>query len=105
VIDRGIAWDRDPVHIDAATAFAPKKADSDVTRTAKKFLQEQLAGGHPVAQLLIEEAAAKAGISLRTLKRAKRALGVASKRDGFGPGGLWYWTLPEDDTIGGQEDV
>ncbi|HQG04505.1 MAG TPA: bifunctional DNA primase/polymerase [Thermoleophilia bacterium] len=105
VIDRGIAWDRDPVHIDAATAFAPKKADSDVMRTAKELLEEQLAGGRPVAQLLIEEAAAKAGISKAMLNKAKRALGVVSKRDGFGSGGLWYWGLPEDDSVSGQENA
>lgn len=95
VTDAGIEWDRDPVTVDAATAFGSKKADSDLMRAAKELLQEQLASGQPVPQVLIDEAAAEAGISTTTLNRAKHALGVVSKRDGFGPGSLWYWTLPQ----------
>jgi Relaxase/Mobilisation nuclease domain/RepB DNA-primase from phage plasmid len=36
-----------------------------------------------------------AGISQRTLKRAKRKEGVRTTRRGFGAGSTWLWSLPE----------
>ena len=93
VTDGGIAWDSDPVTADAATAFAckPKRADSDRTTEAKDYILNMLADGRPVAQSIIEEDADAAGITLATLKKAKRLLAsegrVRSKREGFGAGG------------------
>ena len=37
----------------------------------------------------------RAGVSDRTLKRAKAALGVQSRRRGFGPGSQFFWRLPD----------
>lgn len=37
-----------------------------------------------------------AAVSERTLKRAKRDLGVRSWKFGSGPGSRWFWELPED---------
>jgi putative DNA primase/helicase len=95
VTDQGIAWDSDPVTIDAATAFGgPKKADSDLVSAAKDFLSEVLGEGVPIAQVLIDEEAVRRSVSRKSLQTAKKALGVKSKREGFGAGGLWYWQLP-----------
>jgi len=41
----------------------------------------------------------QAGISSRTLRRAKESLGVASKRKGFGRGSQFYWELPEQNEL------
>ena len=30
----------------------------------------------------------------RVFKQAKKALGLQSRRDGFGRDGMWYWSLP-----------
>ena len=92
----GIEWDSDPVTCDAATAFAtrPKRADSDLVSAAKEMLAEVLAEGVPIAQLLIEEEAERRDVSKKSLQAAKKSLGVVSKREGFGAGGLWYWQLP-----------
>ena len=37
--------------------------------------------------------ARQAGIAERTLHRAKKVLGVTSKRDAFGRAGKWLWCL------------
>lgn len=44
----------------------------------------------------VKAAVLSAGVSPRTLDRAKQALGVVSERKGFGPEGEWYWRLPID---------
>ena len=94
VTDHGIEWDSDPVTCDAARAFGgPKKADSDLVSAALDFLSGALADGQFVPQVALEEAAAEVGIAPKSLKKAKQALGVESKREGFGAGGLWYWRL------------
>ena len=65
---------------------------------AKGFLLEELAEG-PVAAERVKEDAHGAGVSERTLKRAKRALGVVSEKEGDGS---WSWVLPEGESQGGQ---
>lgn len=63
--------------------------------SAAQWLREALAGG-PVAQADVEKRAVGAGISLGTLKRAKKELGVVSRKEkSFGDGGKWLWSLPE----------
>jgi hypothetical protein len=44
---------------------------------------------------LVINLARDAGISLRTLKRAKCTQGVRTVRRGFGAGSSWFWSLPE----------
>ena len=58
---------------------------------AKEFLREELTNG-PVKQTSLKTAARKAGISDATLRRAKTALGVKSRKDGFTA--EWRWELP-----------
>lgn len=40
--------------------------------------------------------AADAGISPKTLRTARDRLGVEKMREGFGPDGKWWWSLPGD---------
>lgn len=40
-----------------------------------------------------------AGVTVRTLKRAKRNLGVRSWKEGSGPGSRWLWELPDDEEL------
>lgn len=40
-----------------------------------------------------------AGVAAATLKRAKKALGVDSIRQGFGRGSRFFWSLPEDNPV------
>jgi hypothetical protein len=63
---------------------------------AQEFLREVLADGpEPAAEVRRE--ADSAGISMRTLDRARQSLGVIPKRRGEAGkrgGGTWYWSLP-----------
>ncbi len=65
---------------------------------AKDFLLKELADG-PVAAERVKKDARGADVSGRTLKRAKRALGVGSEKDGDGP---WSWVLPDKEVEGGH---
>jgi hypothetical protein len=58
---------------------------------AKNFLREILCDG-PVNVDAVKKDARRAGISEITLRRAKIALGVLSKKASFGSG--WCWELP-----------
>ncbi len=63
---------------------------------AMYFLFATLADG-PVALREVHAAARQEGIQPRTLRRAREALGILSRREGFGRGGHQYWQLPDDD--------
>lgn len=60
---------------------------------AVAFLFEELHGG-PRPPLEVIESGKARGFSERTVKRAKKELGVRSERVGFGKDGEWHWTLP-----------
>jgi AAA domain-containing protein/DnaB helicase-like protein len=64
---------------------------------AMDFLREELASGpQPVKE--VQAGARSAGVSTRTLERAKAALGVKAQRESTGQGGpgRWLWALPQD---------
>ena len=67
---------------------------------AKGFIREALEGGRKMAAKQMFEDAKAAGIAEATLKRAKRELGVKSKRVGE----EWVWYLPEPKGIEGDHD-
>ena len=83
----------------ADEAFGVVRADGPEMSKAKAFLQTFLGSGTPCPEKLVEEKAVEAGISRRTLNRAKKKLRIASSRAGYGDGGEWLWTLP----VGGDE--
>ena len=68
---------------------------------AKAFLRLQLAAGPQPARAILKSARV-AGISTRTLHRAKDALGVMPERaGGYGAHGKWTWYPPGvEDPIG-----
>lgn len=57
--------------------------------SAERLLKKILAAG-PMAATAIEQAADRLGLNPRTLYRAKRRLGIKSKRVGH----AWLWWLP-----------
>jgi hypothetical protein len=83
----------------SASDILKEPADSEQRSAlfeAKGFLLTELADG-PVAAERVKKDARGAGVSERTLKRAKRTLGVESKKGGDG---CWTWILPSK---GGEE--
>ena len=73
--------------------MGPVKASQPV---AVDFLESQLQLG-PAPASEIQDAALSMGISLRTLHRAKKTLGVISQRfsDGNTGAGQWHWSLDD----------
>jgi hypothetical protein len=59
---------------------------------AKEFLAQELAEGSVAAEEVKEDACG-AGVSERTLERAKRELGVGSRKRG----GVWYWVPAQEE--------
>ena len=62
---------------------------------AVSLLQEQLQESPKPAREL-EGFAQEAGVSLRTLRRAKSSLGVTSRREGKDRHAPWVWSLPAE---------
>jgi hypothetical protein len=60
---------------------------------ALRFLRDQLARGPCDRQTLLEQATS-AGISFRTIERAKAQLGVVSIQKREAGRNVWYWALP-----------
>ena len=60
------------------------------------LLRQWLVDG-PVLQEELERRASQAGISNRTLRRAKGKVGAQSDKQGFGSASRWSWRLPEGD--------
>ncbi len=68
--------------------------DAPARREAEEVLREVLAAG-PVPARQAKAQARDAGISERTLARAREAIGAVTKREGFGPGAFYVWALPD----------
>jgi putative DNA primase/helicase len=94
-----VRWSDDPVTVTAdevLTALAEPGDEHGALAEAKDFLLDLLTAG-PAGAKDMERLARDAGISKRTLDRAKGALGVKSTRIGeLGQGGKWVWALPSD---------
>jgi hypothetical protein len=69
-------------------------AEKSASKEAEYFLYEILGFGPVQASKVIDEAKG-AGISERTLNRAKKNIGVISHKPG-GPKTQWVWELPQD---------
>jgi AAA domain len=94
IIAPRIIWDDAPVDMTADQAIvAAAKHAKEGGRTLKEaieFLRQLLADG-PMGATDAEEAAEKEGIRERTLRRARKELGVIAKKDDFAGG--WSWSL------------
>ena len=102
IIGSAIFWDSDRVSCTADEILAANESASErPARTeAEDFLRDILRDG-PRPARDVESEAKEAGISWRTVNRAKKKLGVVAERraesgDGLGHTGRWYWSLPAD---------
>ena len=93
-----IAWGGICVHTSDALLAAPQTPEErSAFDEAKDFLIEALAAGAVSANEVLRQAK-RAGISEKTLKRAKKAMRVRSEKSQFGGG--WLWRLGDEE---GQE--
>jgi putative DNA primase/helicase len=74
------------------------RADHSVLTEGAYVLYSLLADG-PVWAADVYKLAGKAGVTRRTVERAKALLGVRSKKVGSGRGSRWYWELGDDDRV------
>jgi hypothetical protein len=88
---RGIAT-TEPKLVPPATPRS--RAPAGKLAEAMRFLRDELQG--EVAAAVVEAHARKAGIAIKTLKRARAKLEIVSQRHGFGRRGKFYLSLPWD---------
>lgn len=94
-----ISWERDPVAMSADDALAAENQsserrsgpDADALKAASDWLQSVLAAGPRLAKELFDEWKNGEDGSERTLKRAKKSVGVEVYRDKVP--GPWWWRL------------
>jgi AAA domain len=86
-----IVWLR---HVETTANEAMEAASSrGAKREAKEFLLNRLEAG-PVKYDDIVEEAKQEGIAVMTLKRAKKDLGIKSRKEHGRGDGSWFWELP-----------
>jgi hypothetical protein len=91
VVGSHVVWDSEPVTMTANEAMRSGGNSESKIAEAEDLLREELADG-PVSADEIIAKAARVEISEKTLRRAKKKLGIkASKGDFFGG---WKWELP-----------
>jgi putative DNA primase/helicase len=99
-LDGGVAWEGEvSMTADQALARAQEvgnnsSGDGDAVATAMRFVEEEFMVKDRIEAADLAEWAKRAGISERTLKRARQKMGIMAKRDGFGDGSKWYLEMP-----------
>lgn len=92
-----IEWEAEPVTMTADEALATQESceDRNATDEAEDWLRELLASG-PKRASEVQREARQAGISEKSLRRARERLGIRPKKQGgfFGGNPGWVWELP-----------
>jgi len=91
-----VVWDGASRH--TANDLVRARVDEDeapALTEAARVLKEILADG-PLPAGNVKRMAATAGVAERTLHRARHALGVTARRQGWGPGAHYEWSMPAD---------
>jgi hypothetical protein len=91
-----VVWDKSSTR--TANDLVRPRVDEDeapALAEAMRVLKEILADG-PMAAGNPKRQAATAGVAERTLDRARQALGVTTRRQGFGQGAFSVWAIPAD---------
>lgn len=83
-------------------AEGERDSDDGEAAGAEQFLREALASG-AMPQKEIERECKGAGYSVATLRRAKKRIGIVSRKDGMK--GVWFWSLPGGKHEDAHEDV
>jgi hypothetical protein len=88
-----VLWRGESNHSAAALLAVPGSVEShSELEQAAEFLKSILEDGPLTASDTLRKTRA-AGYAKRTVERAKKAVGVTARRDGFGQGSTWVWEL------------
>ena len=97
VVGSYVAWGEalkgDARNLLAQAERIPNDSDRSEIEDAKDFLRELLANG-PVEAKDVREEVDGFGHAWRTVERAKKEMGVLSRREGFGKQSKCWWELP-----------
>lgn len=66
-----------------------------MNRTSRQHAGGLLLARDPVPARQVKALARAADIADRTLDRAREAIGAVTRREGFGKGARWLWSLPD----------
>ncbi len=100
-----VGWIGESTHTAESLLAVPQNEDDrDAVQEATEVLRSIL-NGVDVSATEVKRQAKAAGVSEKTLLRAKAAMGVRAKKIGFGPEGRWYWSMsgPLEDEPGANE--
>lgn len=92
-----IMYESAPITITADQALAAMEGNGQARTDkaeAEEFLRDLLAAG-PLPAKQVKADAAGAGISPKSLRSAREALGIKPEKTGFGDQGGWVWALPK----------
>lgn len=94
IVNGALEWEPGAVEMTADDALAEEMLSHSESKSemAVGWLQRLLADG-PVAVTAIKQNAKAAGLSWRTVERAKEVVRVEAVRQGFGGNGEWVWNL------------
>jgi putative DNA primase/helicase len=90
-----IVWH--PQHVEITANEAMAAGNGTAKREAREFLLERLEAGPVNSDDLVEEAKQE-GIAFATLRRAKKDLGIKSRKQRGDVNGAWMWELPPKKT-------
>ncbi len=93
-----VAWEPDPVELSADEALGPDGGDAHDGDDAESWLREALSDGELPAAEVLRQARAN-GFNDKATRKAFKAIGAKRRREGFGRGGTWHWSL--SDPMGG----
>jgi hypothetical protein len=93
IVDGVVEWEREPFNMTADELMAGEPRGASKLDEAEGFLRETLCNG-PIASGELARLAEDAGISERTLERARKRLGVVSAKATGDTHGDWLVSLP-----------
>ena len=89
-----VAWEPDPIQVSADDALAAELGNDKQSELDEcvDWLRGALADGPMLAAEVIQQSD-QCGFTKATLRRTQKKLHIQPYREGFGPGGKWYWAL------------
>jgi AAA domain len=99
-----VLWDGATNHTAADLLRPPDPDEAPQQAEAAQILREIL-GQYPLPARKVEQLAGQAGISKTTLHRARKSLGVITRREGYGPGSYYVWSMPSTSLPAGNPET